>query len=316
MTLQAATILALAALYSPLSQGTLAPVYGSIPSAQFHHLGTAVLALLALTRNATIVRWLPERRQVYLQVLSCWIPTIQSLLGRYSGRLGSTVGPVLTELLTYYPLVLLAASCASELLASAQIDLHLHRSLNGTILGLAAYGFFTTIESYAPFIVTAISSLSIYLTRTTIQAIVGAVYFAVLPRKLYIAAILPLLQTVLINYHSPYPLPTGLLNSSLQAQDWRLLERGESITGYVSVLENLDLQYRVLRCDHSLLGGEWLVTEERKKSGITVPEPIYAVFEMLEAVRLVEVSDGGKRDYEANALVMYVESFFSKFNQL
>lgn len=87
------------------------------------------------------------------------------------------------------------------------------------------------------------------------------------------------------------------------------MERAESVTGYVSVLENLDMQYRVLRCDHSLLGGEWLVTDERRKQGITVSEPIYAVFEMLEAVRLVQVAEDSKIDSEKSALVVYVHPF-------
>ena len=50
------------------------------------------------------------------------------------------------------------------------------------------------------------------------------------------------------------------------------------------------VQYRMMRCDHSLLGGEWLLTDRRRKSeGWEVSEPIYAVFELLEAVRLMEL---------------------------
>jgi hypothetical protein len=37
-----------------------------------------------------------------------------------------------------------------------------------------------------------------------------------------------------------------------------------------------------------MLGGEWWITEDRKKSGQTVKETIYSVFTMLEAVRMIK----------------------------
>lgn len=308
--LNAVCLLSLAAIYSPLSQLKLSPVYGSIPSAQFHHLGTSILILLALTRRSLIARWIPERVSVYLQVLACWTPTVQSFLFKYSAQLGPTLGPVLTEALTYYPLVFLTAYSASGLLSSAGIDKYVHRSLGDTVLGLAAYGLFTVLESSAWRLLGWASSLSQYLTRTALQVILGATYFSISPSKLYLATFLPLLQTVIFDPHSTSPIATNYLNSTLQTHNWTLLDRGDSVTGYVSVLDNLDLQYRVLRCDHSLLGGEWLVTEQRIKEGIVVPEPIYAVFEMLEAVRLIQLPENTRKDDEKNALVMYVQPFY------
>lgn len=59
-----------------------------------------------------------------------------------------------------------------------------------------------------------------------------------------------------------------------------------------------------MRCDHSLLGGEFWVDDQRREEGITVPEPIYAVFAMLEAVRLIEGSGQARPDDDKNALVM------------
>jgi hypothetical protein len=58
-----------------------------------------------------------------------------------------------------------------------------------------------------------------------------------------------------------------------------------------------------MRCDHSLLGGEWLLTDERRKEGWVVDEPIYSVFEMLEAVRLIE-HEHTIPDEEAQALII------------
>lgn len=63
----------------------------------------------------------------------------------------------------------------------------------------------------------------------------------------------------------------------------------------------------MLRADHSLLGGEWLLTPERASSeNWKTNEPIYAVFEMLEAVRLMQVTEGETviADTSAQALVI------------
>ncbi|KAF1822063.1 S-adenosyl-L-methionine-dependent methyltransferase [Dissoconium aciculare CBS 342.82] len=112
-----------------------------------------------------------------------------------------------------------------------------------------------------------------------------------------------LLGTALFNPH----LSNMRLNNRLAAHDWLLVDRAWSTTGYISVLENHSAVYRVLRADHSLLGGEWLLTQERQtQQHWLVPEPTYAVFEMLEAVRLVR-SPGGKSpvaDGDASALVI------------
>jgi len=59
--------------------------------------------------------------------------------------------------------------------------------------------------------------------------------------------------------------------------------------------------FRVMRCDHSLLGGEWLLTPQRKLRGQTERETIYSVFTMLEAVRLVN-STSQIPDSEKSAL--------------
>lgn len=61
-----------------------------------------------------------------------------------------------------------------------------------------------------------------------------------------------------------------------------------------------------MRCDHSLLGGEWTKTPANYNPRLR--DPIYAVFAMLEAVRLVEPDDGSRAraDKDSSALVMYV----------
>ncbi|KFX97789.1 hypothetical protein V490_02636 [Pseudogymnoascus sp. VKM F-3557] len=100
---------------------------------------------------------------------------------------------------------------------------------------------------------------------------------------------------------APSPWATQALNSSLLAQDYRLIARQDSNTGYISVLESVSSQFRVLRCDHSLLGGIWTMQQPGYKP--VVGEPVYAIFTMLEAVRLIE-APVSVPDSEAQALVI------------
>jgi hypothetical protein len=105
------------------------------------------------------------------------------------------------------------------------------------------------------------------------------------------------------NVHLPLPQLTGVLNSAIQKEGYTMLARQDSSTGYISVLENVDEGYRVMRCDHSLLGGEF--TKMPRNYNPAVKDPVYSVFVMLEAVRLVETEKGEPRtDADSRALVM------------
>ncbi|KAL6718771.1 Two-component response regulator SSK1p [Lecanora helva] len=76
------------------------------------------------------------------------------------------------------------------------------------------------------------------------------------------------------------------INATLTNTGYSLVARQESRTGYVSVLDNFKDGFRVMRCDHSLLGGEWVNKPEGHPALLN--EPIYSIFVMLEAVRLAE----------------------------
>ncbi|KAI9726937.1 MAG: hypothetical protein M1828_000285 [Chrysothrix sp. TS-e1954] len=93
---------------------------------------------------------------------------------------------------------------------------------------------------------------------------------------------------------------------SLPNSDFVILDRRQSLTGYISVLQNNEEQYRVMRCDHSLLGGIWMPNEDRIKDGITVPEPVFPVFTTLEAVRLMEPLESSQQSItrQPSALVI------------
>ena len=110
------------------------------------------------------------------------------------------------------------------------------------------------------------------------------------PSRVILFAFPAILHTLWTNPHHPSAHGLQLANSTLQAtQNYTLLARQESVTGYVSVLENhADNAFRLLRCDHSLLGGEWQVTPQAYAKGQRQRESIFAVFVLLEAVRLIE----------------------------
>ena len=55
-------------------------------------------------------------------------------------------------------------------------------------------------------------------------------------------------------------------------------------------MESKEAGFRALRCGHSLLGGEWLPRPGRHQKLEELQEPIFTIFILLEAVRLVEVA--------------------------
>ena len=306
---RAAALLVLAGISSPVSQLSLSPVYGSIPASLYHQRAITVTALLAFMGKGTLKRYLPENVREYIAVLAYWIPTIQFLLFTYSSQMGPEYGPVVTEAVTYLPLLLLSVYSASQLLECLDLSRY-----SPTVTDMApALGSYVTV-SFISKIATAV--LPQYMgthptfTRVGLQMSVASALAALSPSRLIFLAVPAMLHTMLANPHYVSDKAVALLNGTLQIQNFTLLERKESLTGYLSVLESKETQFRILRCDHSLLGGEWLVTPERAAQGQTLPEPIFSVFAMLEAVRLVELEgQDTKPESEKSALVMYVFHF-------
>ena len=109
---------------------------------------------------------------------------------------------------------------------------------------------------------------------------------------------IPLVLLSFNNSHVLGPSGTAQLNQFLQPEGYEIIDRQESITGYLSVIDNLKDGYRVLRCDHSLLGGEW--TRYQDGHSRVLNEPIYAIFVILEAVRLIEPEPNGVAPLRGN----------------
>ena len=288
-TRKALLLLALAATYSPLSHLTLTPVYGSVPSSLFYRYGLLITALVAILGKELFRRYLPRSVSRLIPAFCVWIPTIQFILFKYSSVYGNPYGPLITELLTFYPLALLSIHTALSCID--QVDLSSHNEFiaqHGPTMG--SYLFLITVQSGAKNLLTRNIGLNILMTRLGLQISIAALYVLAIPDALKWPALPSLAFTMLGNVHNPLMRTTAALNNELARYNFTLLERRESITGYISVLENTQAQFRVMRCDHSLLGGEWTMP---RRSGHDPPvrEPIYAIFAMLEAVRLVETDD-------------------------
>ena len=300
--LKAATLLMLAAISSPISQLSLSPVYGSIPPSAYHLRMTAVVIFLAWAARQRIPSYIPKTILSFLPTLAFFAPTIQFFLFNHSGQLGPLYGPLITELLTYFPVLFISVIGVATYIS----EFEWKRKAGDTMPMIATYGLFSVVQKAASYYITRHVGSRMIFTRSGLQFFVATFYALLLPTKFIIIAILPILHSAICNPHMPLQHNSDLLNATLQTQGYSIVARQESLTGYISVLDNIKDGFRVLRCDHSLLGGEWLHDQGRSISKLR--EPVYAIFVMLEAVRLVEFSASKPQpaipDNEKHALVM------------
>ena len=333
------TIMVLAALSAEVSKLCLSPVYGSIAASSANLwetplftisnstirmqlslpklwvLPTAWLSRLYLSKSllATMTDLLP--------IFGICIPALQSYLFRLSS-IGPVWGPIVTICCTSSPLfylsVLRVLSIAEELYigyrapkeaGSLQQGMTLTAGYAQLAFVIACYSIIEMIQDiFSPgiaWLVSSWSGTSALFSRFGLQAVVSLSY-AILEcsyKRLALFGIIPLLHLISINPHIPLKYNTAALNATLQAGGFSLVARQESLTGYISVLDNVKDGFRVMRCDHSLLGGEWINKPEGHPAILN--EPIYAIFLMLEAVRLVEtVSARNTTDNDKNALIV------------
>lgn len=295
--LKSATLLTLAAVYSNVSQLALSPVYGSIPSSIYHAKLVMVACFFGWAGNMFLNRSLRFHPAKLLPVLALWVPAIQFYLYQTSGALTAYWGPLVMEAATLLPLIVISVSCVATELEKADLS-KLPKFIADAGPGLGSWGLFKFVEKWSGEYLQTYIGRSFFQTRIGLEALLAAAYSVYAPSKLLLLAVPAVLHTAVLNTHVLTPMASASLNSTLQASNWTLLDRKESLTGYVSVLESEEHGYRVMRCDHSLLGGEWV-----KHKGPRVAEPIYGVFVMLEAVRLVKTAEAVP-DSEAKALNM------------
>ena len=236
-----------------------------------------------------------------LPVIAAYVPVVQVFLFKLSGKMGAYYGPLVTEILTLSPLIVLSVSSTASSLEDLDISIGRLKGVTDSMPGVLSFVFFRVMEYFSMQKIMEGIGRTFFQTRLGMQIVLTILYSLAAPKNPLLLFALPgVLHTVFFNTHVPLPFLTDSLNSTLHERGWNLLERHESITGYISIIENGEKGFRAMRCDHSLLGGEWL---RSTKNHILVPEPIYAIFVQLEAIRLVEVAEPVP-DHEAKALVM------------
>ncbi|KAH8726487.1 S-adenosyl-L-methionine-dependent methyltransferase [Phaeosphaeriaceae sp. PMI808] len=288
---RATALLLIAGIASPVSQLNLSPVYGSIPASLKHQRTMTFTAIAALIGRRGLKRYVSADLAEYVAVVAYWAPVIQFLLFPYSGKLGIEYGPSIIESLTYFPLLFLSVYAAADLLDTIDLSqFNLPTSLGEIVLPTASYFTVSTAAKICSALLPNFIGTSIYFTRVGLQMLLASASAFLTPSRVVLFAFPAILHTLWANPHHTSEHGFQLANSTLAAnQNYTLLARQESITGYISVIENsADNAFRLLRCDHSLLGGEWLVTPSAYESGQRQRESIFAVFVLLEAVRLIE----------------------------
>nr|POF07056.1 putative polyamine aminopropyl transferase [Quercus suber] len=294
----------LAALVSPVSQSSIAPIYGSITSAVNHKEAM----FITVTSGFLIYGYITPHSKIdishFIAIWASFVPLLASILAQFSGMLGPVGGPISLGLTSCHSIVFPCAWMAAKTLEGLQVQNWTGRHAGIVLQAIGGALICSAVERYLAASLPHIMALFPLLNPVTLQLLVASALFLLAPSRWRPVATVGLVQALLI---SPHGLSLGGisgLNTSLASQNWTILDRAWSTTGYVSVLESTDQHYRVLRCDHSLLGGEWLLTPSRARDEKwKVNEPIYSVFAMLEAVRLLELHPSIP-DAEANALVI------------
>ena len=274
------------------------PVYRGIPASSHHRTMCAPIFLKVWAGRGILPNFFP-RLLWLLPVLAFYVPAVQRHLFQYSETWGAEYGPIYTEALSYYPTLFLVVLISSYFLEMQSFALDI-------VPWMASYGFFRVAEKFIATILSYRIGKSWLYTRCGLTNIAAGLYCLHFPTALSPIALLLALPGIL---HTAFYNPgctenAGIkyLNATLASANLTVLARTESLTGYLSVMDNSYAGYRVLRCDHSLLGGDWLEPPkgfEHLSSG--GKEPIYPVFVMLEAVRLVRPGPAAR---EPKALMM------------
>lgn len=288
---RAMALIVIAGVASPVSQLNLTPVFGSIPASLYHQQAMTLIALAGLGIRRLLKGYVSVDVSAWVTVLAYWTPLIQCYLFPHSTQLGIDYGPLIVESLTYFPVLFLSMYAVSDLLDTVDFSRwDMPSSLGDAILPMTSYIGVSFISRFFGALLPAFVGQHVYLTRIGFQMLLASASAFVTPSKLLVLAFPAILHTLWLNPHNPAEHAFQSANATLAStQNFTILARQESLTGYVSVLENsADNAFRLMRCDHSLLGGEWLVTPAAYKLGQRQKESIFAVFVLLEAVRLVE----------------------------
>jgi len=278
--------LCILSLVSYVSQIILHPLYGGVGTALHHY--DVVFTIAAGTSLATFLGFdrLPTRNWKGVAVVLISAPLLLPIIFGFSGRWGPIWGPILTQAIMTWPCVFFASHDIAVLLKPKKIP--------AILLALSiATGFIILLgvsetRIYMPLLQ---PSIGILWSRFSLLLYLGI--FALLmdrPDWLMLATVIPIALMILNQPHVTTGVTPRLL--ARLPSEFTYLDRRESITGMITVIENSELGYRVLKCDHSLLGGLWVGM--KRKEGFTEEEAVdqadsvYSAFLLQEAIRLVQ----------------------------
>jgi len=237
----AAYYLLFAVVAGSLSQLALAPVYGAIPSYAQHLSIMRWAILLAFLGKGAIKDYLPPRPPRYLPFLAFYLPLVQWFIFQDSARLGATNGPLTSETVSYFPIILIACICASDALDA--IPLYQRVPAVQVVVGVLALGgiyygepYMTTFLGELPArtdlsqMLTQLGSPFDITSRVNLQMITAASAIPLSPSWINVLAIPALVHTTLFNSHLKSTYTNHVLNGSLYNENWMILDRQESTT--------------------------------------------------------------------------------------
>ena len=328
-SLQAVALLSILSLVSYVSQIVLHPVYGSVGT-HLHHCNV-VLTISTATSLLTFFGF--DRRRLQSQtwkaiaLILISAPLILPTLFRFSRQWGPIWGPILTQAVMTWPCVFLTSHDISRRVLNEIRRVEIHSFSLHAFLALSTavpLTVFLNISEqflgryFQPFI-------GVFWSRFSIFVYLGifALFVDNLPINrskftalvLVVAAVVPIALLVLSRPHVITGVNSGLL--ARLPSEYTYLDRRESITGMITVVENSQHGYRVLKCDHSLLGGLWtgikwkelsdrgVVGQDLEKRSVDEAESVYSAFLLQEAARLVQ-----RPQKQDAALIMYFPCTF------
>ncbi|KDQ17982.1 hypothetical protein BOTBODRAFT_29296 [Botryobasidium botryosum FD-172 SS1] len=312
--IQLVKILALLAAFfvsNIASQLALHPLYGSIPTSLHFHDVTLFATLLSTF--TPLISQNTSQTNVLIAIGTVLSIAPVSILwsGSALGRLGDPVwGPVITHLTSAAPVLFLGVPLIEKWLGVAKPgELHLvhgagHRLVVWYVLKayegpvrrkLASVGADSTMLLLGTGLLFTFGGVISAFTAEPAQEKDkkaapkrGFGVISIFKFMLPISAIAFSL-THRPYAHPPYPYTTG--DGSV-----KILARSQSVTGMIVVAESMKDSYRYLRCDHSILGGRWII---RAPFGDKLSDSMYAAFILQEAVRLVEREETSEQTKKA-----------------
>lgn len=335
-----ALLISILGIVSYVSQVILHPIYGNVGTA-IHHFN-AVFTLSTVASLLTLLGYLSfngfreeSRMRTAIGALLASSPLVLPILFTYNVTWGPIWGPILTQAIMTWPWVIFVSFDISRRILRLIGKLENRRSLSlSTFLALSIALLLTTIlnitekkifmqfmQPYIGLLWSRFATL-IYLGAFTMlmDNVPSSVSFANAHTRrqwtallLTVVVITPALMIALNQPHVMTGVNAGLL--ARLPDKYIYLARRESITGMITVIENQDLGFRVLRCDHSLLGGLWIglkrkeliaegvVGSELEERVLNEADSVYRAFYLQEAIRLVKRPAEDKM--RGKALIMY-----------